>query len=141
MNIRNTALQMLFVVMMLGEFSGETLFAQKADDVSSSSTCDEVNILDGRVFIFEYENGYSFQLSYSKFNLNWRALKGPEEGRSEQDSYRWSEVAPNTYMVSWTEREGTFVNTVVNLETLKVHSSGMSEGKTWFWRGKVTVIK
>lgn len=142
MDLKKLVWRVIFLSTVLINFVDESAFAAESScDGANMGIQDEVNALDGRVFIFEYENGNSFELSYSKFSLTWKGLKGPEEGKSEQDYYRWSDVAPKTYTVSWVENDGTFVNTVINLQTLKVYSSGIFEGKTWFWWGKVNIIK
>ena len=146
MKLNNAYLRIAFFSALFVAFANGTAFAHTLDKRVISESYEnedhcQLSTLDGHVLNFEYENGYIFQLSYSKSTLVWTGLKGPDEGKSEQDQYQSSEVAPQMYMVSWLENDGTFVTTLINLRALKVFSSGVSQGKTWFWTGNVSVIK
>lgn len=147
MKLKNLVLSNMFLWALLISLPASLASASGAETEFKNGAArlhirsDHSHPLDGRVLVFEYENGNQFKLSYSKTFLVWTGLGGSEDGKSEQDEYHWSEVAPKTYLVSWTEKDGTFVTTVVNLQALKVYSSGTFERNAWFWQGKITIVK
>ncbi len=138
MNLKNTTWRIIIFLTLVGSAQDRAAFAGTSERVAIFDPIVS-NPLSGRVLIIEYENGNSFELTYSEFTLIWKGIKVSEEGKSEQDQYLWSEVGPEIYLISWVEKDGTFVNTVVNLQTLKVYSSGIFKGLSWFWTGKVTI--
>ncbi len=97
------------------------------------------NDLSGKNFLFQYEGDDHYAVRFADTVLTWEGVKGADLGKSETDAYRLKEVASKIYLINWIENNGTFVAVVMNLESMKVFSTGEKYGEyQWFREGLIS---
>jgi uncharacterized protein YvpB len=95
------------------------------------------NSLSGRNIQIQYEDGQSYSVSFSDAEVTWKGLRGPDLG-TERDAYRIKDMGPKNFLVSWTERDGSFVALVLDFEKMQAYSTGQAAGESWIRNGKIT---
>jgi phenolic acid decarboxylase len=91
----------------------------------------------GKSYLYEYDGGQTYEIQFEDEALTWKGIKGFDAGTSERDEYQFFEVSPRVYLIHWKEKDLSFVDTVLNLETMRVYSSGHSGPDAWFRQGPV----
>ncbi len=93
--------------------------------------------LAGKTFIFQYSDGQHYLVNFYETTLRWEGIQGDDYGKSENDEYRIRDVAPGIFLVNWTEKSEAYVDVVLNLNTMKVFSSGVQGKLGWFREGSI----
>jgi hypothetical protein len=93
--------------------------------------------LNGRRYKWEYESGNHYLISLDTNSITWTGTQGTDLGRTGTDPYQYFKLAPHTFMIQWTENDGTFVTVVINENKKTVWSSGQFNGKSWFRKGVI----
>ena len=96
--------------------------------------------LASKRFLFRYDDGQHYQVSFTEETVRWECVKGEELGRSETDPYQAKVLAGGVHFVQWVEADGTFVALAVNLNTKTVVSAGVSGPYRWFRGGRLVAL-
>ena len=91
--------------------------------------------LGGRQINIAYSDGQSYRLDFQNVEVTWQGTKGFDAGKSEKEKYQSIEVAPEVFLIHWTESDGSFVDLVLNFVTNHAYSSGQSGRDQWFRQG------
>ena len=92
--------------------------------------------LSGKTLLLKYEQEQHYKVSFEEKDLTWKGVKGDDKN-SETDPYQFKKIATEIYLVNWTEKDGTFVDIVLNFASMKVYSSGKSGESTWLREGDI----
>jgi hypothetical protein len=93
--------------------------------------------LSGKSLKLEYADEQHYTVEFSAEKVTWECVKGDERGRSETDVYQMMPIAKDIYLVNWTESDGSYVDLVLNLDAMKVFSSGIVKDYKWFPKGNI----
>ncbi len=92
-------------------------------------------------FVFKYAGGNTYRVDVpDDTSIRWECLAGDEKGKSEQERVDRRAIAHNIYFVSWTEKDGTIVSQVIDLNRHHVTSTISLGRNRYFLEGSVTRI-
>jgi hypothetical protein len=106
--------------------------------VANSVYADDIR---GQKFLLQYEGEQHYLVTFLENELRWECVKGDELGRSEIDPFESREIASKIFFIHWSEKDGSFVDLVLNLNSMKVWSSGQSGESKWFRDGVISPIQ
>ena len=89
-------------------------------------------------YVFNYDNGKSFEIQLTDKTITWTSMCGPDKGQTETDEITTTKLAENIDVIQWTEKDGTFVTVIFDKENLREISSGKYADGTWLWNGTAT---
>lgn len=93
--------------------------------------------LSGKSFRLEYQEWNHYEISFEEDSLTWKCVQGDELGNSETDSYKLIKASPNQYIIQWMETSSAFITLMLDLNTMKVYSSGVQADYTWLREGNI----
>lgn len=96
--------------------------------------------LNDKKFLFKYEGDQHYEVTFTKDKVHWECVQGDEIGRLETDLYQSGKISEKVYFIQWIETDGTFVVLTINLETMRIISTGISGTFKWFRSGTIENI-
>jgi len=87
--------------------------------------------------VVNYDNGYSYKITYSGNFLTWLGLTGQDQGMSQTNKFGFYKLSEHIYLVRWIEQGNISVHSRIDLKKKSVVSSiyvpGMEEEKGYFY--------
>src|SRR5690349_5726240 len=90
-------------------------------------------------YVFHYESGDTYDVSFTDNTVTWKGLKGNDKGKSETDLIKKKNISNNIEVIQWNETNGYFVTLVLNHESLKIISSLKAGNDSWFISGNAII--
>jgi phenolic acid decarboxylase len=89
-------------------------------------------------FLFKYDGGSVYRVVVNDAHtLAWQCIQGAEKGAYGLEKPERFKVAEQIYFVSWTEKTGTQVSQVINLNSLKVYSTIIDGNQRYVLSGDI----
>lgn len=86
------------------------------------ASSDTSNKLIGKTFEYNYGD-VIYHINFKSNNtLHWKAIKGEEEGREDDETYSLQQLSSTTYFIAWIEKDGLGVSQIINLKDKKINS-------------------
>ena len=80
------------------------------------------NKLIGKTFEYTYGD-VVYHVNFKSANtLHWKAIKGEEAGREDDETYTIQQLSSTTYFIAWIEKDGLGVSQVLNLKDKKINA-------------------
>ncbi len=73
--------------------------------------------------VIDYDNGYSYKVTYDNDKLTWTGLKGDDAGKSQSNTFSYHKVCDHEYIVRWIEEGSIVVHSKFDLKNKTVVSS------------------
>ena len=103
-----------------------------------------MNTLTGRKFDYEVA-GYKIRAEFlAEDKLRWTYLEAPDgqKGKTADESLDRTDVHYGVILLAWTEKDGTNVVDILDLQTMTMHANAvMPDGKRFFTKTAVTEVK
>ncbi len=94
----------------------------------------------GHRFQYSYENGVTLLVAFAnEHTLHWKAIAGPEQGRSAIETYDSVAIAPNIHFITWLEADGAAVSQVVDYNQMLVYTSLSHDGNRVLLCGRLNL--
>jgi phenolic acid decarboxylase len=94
----------------------------------------------GHRFQYSYENGVKLVNAFAdEHTLYWKAIAGPEQGRSATETYDSVSVAPNVHFITWLEADGAAVSQVADYNQMIVYTSLIYDDNRVFLCGRLNL--
>ncbi|ASW73830.1 hypothetical protein IQ37_06870 [Chryseobacterium piperi] len=117
---------------------------QKSDEnteLKSKATQITVKDLIGTTYEWKYkESTYHITLK-SDSTVHWKLTKGDYLGPTEEtDQYVSSQIDDHKLFISWVEKSGLGVYSVLDFETMNLHTQGSQDGQLYVNPGTIKKI-
>jgi len=115
-----------------------------AGDDTQSAKIKCMNMLTGRTF--DYQIGdYKIRAKFlAEDRIRWTYLAAPGDlkGKTADEKLDRRDIHSGIILLSWTEKDGTNVVDVLDLQTMTMHANAvLATGERFFTKAKVTEIK
>ena len=103
-------------LLLIASFFSFSAYAAQ-DKVSNNS-----NKLIGKTFEYNYGD-VVYHVNFKSANtLHWKAIKGEEAGKEDDETYTIQQLSSTTYFIAWIEKDGLGVSQVLNLKDKKINA-------------------
>ena len=103
-----------------------------------------MNTLAGRKFDYEVA-GYKIRVEFlAEDKLRWTYLAAPDgqKGKTAEETLDRRDIHYGIVLLAWTEKDGTNVIDVLDLQTMTMHANGVIPGgKRFFTKAALTEVK
>lgn len=111
------------------------LFSCNSQSTQETKLNGEQKSVVGNSYEFDYGD-FKAKVKFTKDTVTWSA-----DGYTETDNLKIRSVGQNRYFVNWVEKDGSFVTLYIDLDSMKVYNSVLSQvdGKReeWFMEGDI----
>jgi len=118
--------------------------AAHADTKVQEAKMKASNTLSGRTFDYQIAD-YKIRVEFlAEDKLRWTYLEAPDgqKGKTAEETLDRRDIHYGIILLSWTEKDGTNVVDVLDLQTMTMHANAvMPNGKRFFTKAAVTEVK
>ena len=118
--------------------------AVQADTKTQEAKMKASNTLSGRTFDYQIAD-YKIRAEFlAEDKLRWTYLDAPDgqKGKTSEETLDRRDIHYGIILLSWTEKDGTNVVDVLDLQTMTMHANAvLPNGKRFFTKTAVTEVK
>jgi len=111
---------------------------------AQKSKMSAMNTLTGRSFDYEVA-GYKIRVEFlAEDKLRWTYIEAPDgqAGKTADESVDRRDIHYGIVLLAWTEKDGTNVVDILDLQTMSMHANAvLPNGKRFFTKTAVTEVK